>query len=123
MKSLVPWEPGLFYRLEQGHTIVLAKQEPGEYQLGSKFNIVCMFDMYDLLRDDQKVGYFFLSGMKVQSKGSHIITYMETKRGQADSFNLVIRSDEFLLFDFPNRGAMAISTKVNQHVQRILEGQ
>ncbi len=36
---------------------------------------------------------------------------------------LLIRCPEFLLFDFPNCGAMAISMEVSDHMRQILEGQ
>jgi len=123
MKSRIPWTTGLFYRLGQGHALVSSPQEPGEYELGNKFNLVCMFQMWDLLRDGKKVGHFFLSGMRVESKGAYIATFMETKRGRADVGKLILRCDEFLLFDFPGCGAMAISTAVSDHMQQILEGQ
>lgn len=123
LRSLIPWETGMFHRLGQGHAIVSEPQEPGTYTLGTKFNLICMFEMWNLMRDGQHVGYFLLSGMKVQSQGSYICTYMESKRGRAETFQLLIRCPEFLLFDYPNCGAMAISTKVGEHMQQILEGQ
>jgi len=123
LRSLIPWETGLFHRLGQGHAIVSTPQEPGTYELGAKFNLICMFEMWELKRDGKPVGHFFLSGMKVESKGGYIVTFMESKRGRAETWNLLIRSPEFLLFDFPNCGAMAISMEVSEHMQKILEGQ
>lgn len=123
MKSHIEWEAGLFHRLGAGHALVDQDQAPGDYALGQKYNLVCMFEMWDLLRDGQKVGHFFLSGMKVESRGTYIVTFMESKRGRAESSQLLIRHPEFVLFDFPNCGAMAISNKNGPSIQQILEGQ
>jgi len=123
LRSLIPWETGLFYRLGQGHAIVSSPQEPGVYELGTKFNLICMFEMWNLMRDGKPVGYFLLSGMKVESQGSYVITYMESKRGKAEAFQLSIKCPEFLLFDYPNCGAIAVSTTVGEHMKQILEGQ
>ena len=123
LRSLIPWDTGLFHRLGQGHAIVSQPQEPGLYELGAKFNLICMFEMWELKRNGVLVGHFFLSGMKVESKGGYIVTLMESKRGRAESATLLIRCPEFLLFDFPNCGAMAISMEVSDHMRQILEGQ
>lgn len=123
MKTLISWKPGVFYRLGLGHAIVNENYGPGNYELGQKFNLICMFEMWELTRDGKTVGHFFLSGMKVESKGSYILTYMESKRGKATSSQLAIRCPNFVLFDLPGCGAMAISMTVSEHMQQILEGQ
>jgi len=123
VKTLIDWEPGAFYRLGNGHAIVTEAQAPGTYELGIRFNLICMFEMWTLLRDGKQVGHFFMSGMRVETKGSYIVTYMASKRGKATESQLVIRCPEFVLFDLPGCGAMAISTKISAHMQKILEGQ
>lgn len=123
LRTRIPWTTGLFHRLGQGHAIVSEPQEPGEYEIGQKFNLICMFEMWELKRGTQKVGHFLLSGMKVESRGGYILTYMESKKGLAGEHNLLIRSPDFLLFDFPNCGALAVSMEVSPKMKKILEGQ
>lgn len=123
MHTLIPWNPGVFYRLGNGHAIVTEDQEPGTYELGRKFSLICMFDMWELMREGKPVGHFFLSGMKVETKGAYILTYMESKRGKATTSQVVIRCPQFILFDLPGCGAMAIGMSFSDRMQKILEGQ
>jgi len=124
MKTRIPWEPGIFYRLGNGHAIVNEAQEPGTYELGPKFNLVCMFEMWELHRDGKHVGHFFMSGMKVETKGAYIMTLMESKRGKAAGSDVKIRCPQFILWDItPGCGAVAVSLRMSDRMQQILEGQ
>jgi hypothetical protein len=120
MKSLIEFLPGEFYALGTGHVLVTSKQAPGNYELGSQFQLESMFDMWELKRDGQAVGFFLHSGFTVKNACGYLVTYMESKKGKAKTCNLVIRHSDVMVYDYEGCGALAVSTKVNSKMLSIL---
>ena len=119
MKTLIDIEAGEFYALEKGHMILDRRLGPGSFDLGTKFELNSMFEMWSLLRGGEQVGYYFLSGFKTENKGGYVITFMESKRGKATEHRLAIRLPNLIVYDFPFCGALAVSTKVSEKVESI----
>lgn len=84
-----------------------------------------MFEMWEALQNKKPIGFYFQSAFKVENRGGYLLTFMESKRGQAKTSNLVIRNDQdgLIVYDFEGCGSLAISTKVSQFVHNILETQ
>lgn len=119
MKSRIDFEAGLFYHLGEGYAITFDTLPPSNYTLGQEYNLNSMLSMYDLILDGNHVGFYFYSGFKIQNKGGFIVAYTESKRGKAKDGSLIIRHPEVMVYDFPNCGAMAVSTKINEAVMSI----
>lgn len=119
-KSVVPYEAGYFYSLSAGHCILFEDSKPGIFELGNKFQLDSMFEMWELLRNSNHVGFYFYSGFTVDNKGGFIITFMEAKRGKAKESVLSIRHPDIMLFSYPSCGAIAVSTRVSDHMKSIL---
>ena len=120
MQTHLDLEAGTFYALGQGHIIVTSPVPAGTFELGIKFALNSMFEMWELTRNNVAVGYYFYSGFNVENKGGFIITYLDSKRGKATACTLLIRRPEFMVYDYPSCGALVISTKVNPRIHSIL---
>jgi hypothetical protein len=125
MRTHLNLEAGTFYSIGQGHVFLSLPVSPGEFELGTKFQVPTMFEMWELLREGKPVGFFFQSPFRVENKGSFIITYMQSKRGKADRCHLVVRNDKdgLMVYDYPGCGSLAVSTKVSQSMRDVLEQQ
>lgn len=116
---------GEFITLGVGHMLPTQNIEPGALHKGGKFQIVSMFEIWEVLQGTNLVGFYFQSAFKTQNKGGYIITHMESKRGMAKSCNLVLRNDSagLIVYDYEGCGALALSTKVSKFVNDILDMQ
>jgi len=120
MRSLLAQSSGLFFALGSGYALVDEDLPEGEYELGDRVDLMCMFEVFELLREGKKVGHFFTSGFTIENKGGALLTYMVSKKGKATTSETVLRTPTFVVYSYPNVGAMAISLKVNEHVKSIL---
>lgn len=116
---------GEFSALGAGHVLATADTAPGPLALGTKLQLICMFSVWELNQGGTRIGFYFESGFTVQNKNAFLLTFMESKRGQAKSSNLVLRDDQsgLIVIDYEGVGAIAISTKVSKFVREILESQ
>jgi hypothetical protein len=120
-----PLEKGEFSTVGTGHVLAIAPVVPGTLVLGQKFQIVCMFEVWEVKQNDVLVGFYFQSAFKVENKSGYLLTCMESKRGQARTHTQVLRDDKngLIVWDFGGCGALAVSTKVSALVNDILETQ
>lgn len=120
MRNLIPFDGGVFYAMEQGYAMVFQDAPPGEFTLGDKFQMPSMFDMWELLRNGELVGFYLYSAFSVDNGGGYLATFMESKRGKAKECELSVRHPELIVFSFPNCGALAVPTKVGDRMLSIL---
>ena len=123
MISYTDIEPGIFYAVGQGHVITRNLVKAGPFSLGTEYSLNTMFSMFELLRDGAPVGYYLYSGFKVVNKGGVLVTYLESKKGKGESSRIVVRQPELVVYDIPGCGAVAVTTRVNEHVNSILSEQ
>lgn len=123
MQAHTDIEPGIFYAVGKGHVVTRERVAAGPFSLGTEFKLNTMFQMHELLRDSIPVGFFLYSAFKVVNKGGVLTTFLESKRGKAESSRLVIRQPELVVYDIPGCGSIAITTLVNDRVQSILAEQ
>lgn len=125
MKVRTQLEVGEFSAVGSGHVLATKPVEPGELVLGQKFNIVCMFEVWEVLQHEQLVGFYFQSAFTVVNKSGYLLTCMESKRGRATTSQLVLRNDKegLIVWAYEGCGALAVSTKVSQFVNDILDTQ
>lgn len=122
MKTRIDFESGMFYSIADGHAIVFENIPAGtEFLRGTEYNLNSMFSMWDLNSiGGDHVGFFFYTAMKVENKSGYLLTFMESKRGKAKDGKLVIRHPNVMVYDFAGCGALAISTRVSEHMHSIL---
>jgi hypothetical protein len=123
MISLLENKAGIFYPLDQGHILTFDDLPPGEFSLGAEYNLNSMFTLSELLRNDQHLGFYFYSGFTVINRGGFIVTYLKSKKAMAQSYRLALRQPKLIVFDFPNVGSLAISTKVSPRLDTIFTEQ
>lgn len=119
MKIRIPIEHGVFYSVEDGYAMFTEDSEPSTFELGTKYELNSMFEMWALTKEGSPIGFYFYSAFKSENKGGYIITYMENKRGKAKDSKVVIRLPSMIVYDIPGCGAIAVSTKVNSKVESI----
>lgn len=89
----------------------------------NKHNVNCMFNIHDILdKDKNRIGYAFSSAFDILNTGTYIITKMHRHR-DINNYTVLIRTKEVILFNYPNVGALAISTKVSPFIKNIIEEQ
>ena len=120
MQNRVLLESGVFYSMEDGYILLFADLQPGELVKGREYTLNSMLRMWDLMRNEVCVGFFFYSPFKVESKGGYLVTFMETKRGKATDSKLLIRHEKVMVYDVQGCGAMALSTKVSTEMLSIM---
>jgi hypothetical protein len=113
-------EAGVFYPIDDGHVLAVKDLPPGELERGEKFETNSMLSMWDLVRGGESVGWFFYSAFKVECKGGYLVTFMESRRGKAEESKLIVRRPEFVMFDVPRCGTLAVSMKVSPAMENIL---
>lgn len=123
MRSLIDTEAGIFYPLSNGHMITRDKVSAGQFQLGDQIAAATMFQIFELKREDQSIGFFLYSGFKVANKGGVLLTYLESKRGKASESSVVFRNPLIVVYDIVGCGSIAVSTKVNDRISSILSEQ
>jgi hypothetical protein len=125
LKIRTALEPGEFSAVMDGHVLATERIEPGTLDVCRKFDVVCMFGIWEVRRDQQLCGFYFHSGFQVENKGGYILTFMESKRGKASAADLVLRNDKdgLIVYSFDGCGAIAISTKVSKFVLGVFDTQ
>jgi hypothetical protein len=120
MRNLNTIAEGIFYPIADGHVLTTQSIPPGELTTGTRYATNSMIEMWDLLRDGVSVGWYFYSAFKVIAKGGYLVTFMESKKGQASEGNIVIRRPEFVVFDIPACGSTVVSMTVSSEMEAIL---
>jgi hypothetical protein len=120
MKSLIPFEAGVFYELGQGYATVFADTPPATFELGNKFQINSMFELWELKTGEVHVGFYLYSGFTTTNGYGYLATFMEAKRGKAATSELLVRHPHLMVYSFPGCGALAVTTKVSERMLSIL---
>ncbi len=123
MQLVIPTEPGIFCSIESGHIITPQAVQPGQIDIISEIQLNTMFQLYEIGRSGQSIGYYLYSGFKVKNKGGVLVTYLENKRGKATQGDCVFRSLDLTVYDIANCGSIAISPVVNDSIKSILSEQ
>jgi hypothetical protein len=82
-----------------------------------------MFDCYWLLHEGQKVGYYFRSTFQVLNGGGYVCAYMGAARGAADRVEILLNTEELVVFHYPGKGTMIISPHVGTELTQIFTEQ
>ena len=80
----------------------------------------CMFSIWEARMNDKLVGYAFSSAFNVVNGGSWLLTSLKKK---PETYTVLLRTDEVIVYSYPNVGALAISPKVSTSMASILNEQ
>jgi hypothetical protein len=123
MKTLIPLVPGTFYEIS-GHYILPTKviDEDQVLTLGNKLSLSCMFAIHFVLIDGDRVGFAFSSQLTTHNGGSYLMTYLRNK-GPVTEHETLIKDDDLVVYNYPNKGTLAISPRVNSELITVFEEQ
>jgi hypothetical protein len=122
----VPMDPYLFYELGGGYALNKgphALPDDAVLKVGPAIPLSCMFDCYWLLHEGQKVGYYFRSTFQVLNDGGYVCAYMGAARGAADRVEILLNTEELVVFHYPGKGTMIISPHVGTELTQIFTEQ
>lgn len=125
MRTPLPMSPGLFYDFEDGYFLPTQEIAVGlELSVGLPVPAGgCMFTINWVRLASQTCGYLFRSKFEVINKGGFIVTFLQNGRGRAVDVETPVKSEHLLLYNYPNRGSIAISPLVNDQVLAVFEEQ
>lgn len=120
MKLELAVEPGTFYQLENGFFLPTEKHAMGtEIEAAKKLPVSGMFDIYIAQTSDGiRAGFYFVTRFSVRNGGGYLMTFL-TNKSEATEVDTVIRNEDLVVFNYPNKGTLAISPKVNQQIETI----
>ena len=120
---LLDAENGIFYHVDQGFAFFLKPVKSGFFQLGDQIPMNSMIDCFWLLKDGTKVGYFFQSQFQFKNMGGYLVSYMNHAQGKATTAELIARTEDLVVYNFPNKGTLVISNKINEELENIFSEQ
>lgn len=93
-------------------------------QVGDKLSLTCMFNMNWIVsaEDGRQLGLLFRSHFEVVHQGGYLLTYMQN-RPKATEYDRLVYNDYLVLYNYHNRGSLAISPKVSADITAIFEEQ
>jgi len=122
MRLAIDADPGIFYSIGNGYALFPNYMKAGEIEIGPRILLNCMFQGYQLFRKEVRVGYYFETQFKSSNHGGYIVTYLNNK-GPATSVEILLKTKELVICNYPNRGTLIISPTVNERVQVIFSEQ
>jgi hypothetical protein len=119
MKTIIESRVGEFYGLA-GHFLLPTRfiEAGTELEVGSRLPINCMFDVHFAMLGEERVGFLFTTRFSVKNGGSYLMTYLKGKP-PAQEAEVLLKSDDLVLYHFPNNGSLAVSPIVNQEINTI----
>lgn len=122
----IPMDPYLFYEVAGGFAMNRGpKPLDADAQLvvGDRIPLSCMFEAHWLLVDGAKVGYYFRSDFQVINGGGYLCAFMAAHRGTADKVEILLKTEDLVVFHYPSKGSMIVSPHVGEDVATIFSEQ
>jgi hypothetical protein len=82
-----------------------------------------MFELNWLTLDERRIGLLFRSAFQVTNGGGYLVAFMNQARGRATQVDVLLKTDDLVIYNFPNRGTMAVLTQIGPEVQTVFEEQ
>lgn len=92
-------------------------------QVGEQIPLDCMFEAFWLTRNGKKVGYFFRSSFQVANEGGYICAFMASQRGTADRVEVLLKTEDLIVFHYPSKGTILVSPHVAAELSVIFQEQ
>ncbi len=116
-------KPGAFYELPTGFLLPI-KELPFKTvcTIGQRLPVSCMFDIYLTMIGKERVGFYFTSRFETTNGGGYLLTALKNK-GEATEVEVPIRTDDLVVYNYPNRGTLAVSPQVSTEIETIFSEQ
>ena len=123
MKLLTECCPGTFYEVPGHWLLPITNIEAGStLVVGPRLPVTCMFDIHWAMLNGVRVGFVLSSRFEVSNGGSYLMTFMRNK-GQATECETLIKDENLVVFNYPNKGTLAVSPLVNPEIDVIFTEQ
>lgn len=123
MKILTDCFPGAFHSVGQKFFLPTKLVSSGSDVVeGQKLPLTCMFEINFAMVGGERVGFLFQSRFETENGGAWLRTFLRNK-GQATDTETLIKDEHLVLYNFPNKGTLAISPLVNSEIATIFEEQ
>lgn len=119
MKPIIDCKPGQFYELAGLYFLptrdIVAGQELTE---GQRLAASGMFEIWFAMLGTERCGFIFRSQFETVNKGAYLLTRMRGK-GQATEVEVLAKSEDLVVYNYPNVGTLAVSPLVNSEIDTI----
>lgn len=116
-------ESGIFCAVDEGYMLATVDLKAGTVLTEfNKLAVGGMFAIYVCFIDSVRVGFYFTTPFTCENRGGYLVTYM-AQRKQASEVETMIRTDELVVYDYPNCGTLAISPSMSDDLVTIFEEQ
>lgn len=123
LRLIIDAESGVFCTLDKGFLLPVKDLKSGtEITEMTRLPVGGMFTINLCFIDGERVGFYFTTAFVVDNAGGYLVTYMARKK-EATEIEVMIRTDELVVYNYPNCGTLAISPLVNEDVLTIFEEQ
>ena len=120
---LLSCDPFVFYETDKGFIFPLVEiAAKSKLEIGRQIPLAGMFELLELSHNKVRVGYLFKTSFSVINGGAYLVTFLKNK-GLAEAYEVLLKLDTLVIYNFQNRGTLAISPKVSNHLERILDNQ
>jgi hypothetical protein len=121
--SALPMEPGTFYETGAGFFLpTKSLLMRTAVTVGQKLSVESMFSIYLASSNGERVGFFFTTRFEIVNGGGYLLTHLQNKK-PATEVNVIVKTDDLVVYDYPNRGTLAISPLVSSDIITIFEEQ
>lgn len=111
---------GFFYDLENSEYATFIVPHRGSVEVGSRISVGCMFEVNWLVYAKQKVGFLFTTPFQVENGGSYLIAYMNNAKGRAKTVEVLTKTKDLVIYNFPNRGTIVATPRVGFDLKTML---
>ena len=116
-------DPSVVITHERGYVYPLeALSVKTELHLGRQIPITGMFEIYELMLGERRVAYLFRSSFTVRNGGAYLCAFLQNK-GLATEFEVLLKLGSLVVYNYPNKGTLAVSPVGSASVMKILEAQ
>lgn len=123
LSLLIDAEAGIFCALDKGYLLPAVDLKAGtEITEFTRLPVGGMFQIQLCFINGVRVGFYFTTPFLVDNAGGYLVTHMAKKR-EATETEVMIKTDELVVYHFPNCGTLAVSPLVNEDVATIFEEQ
>lgn len=123
IKIALDARPGEFYEVSGGFFLPIKNVVfATTLAVGPKLPATCMFDIYFMTLGAERVGFYFTSLFETVNGGSYLLTHLKGK-GEATEADVLIKTDDLVVYNYPNRGTLAISPLVSAEIETIFQDQ
>jgi hypothetical protein len=122
LKAELDMSCNLFYNVWDGHCLLEKGKQlkfGQDVEVGDRIPINCMFEMHRLLCNGERIGIVMTTQFHVKNEGGFIVAYLQNGAGKADKVEVLLKTDDLVIYHFPNRGTLMVDPHVGDEVLNI----